>query len=64
MGRRLDPTYFEDEDGGWDQYRFGGQSFDRQTTGPKRRRSNTKNAYHGRAKRSRRNRDGWDRHGG
>ena len=60
MGRRVDPAYSEDEDG-WDQDRLGGNGSRSPAKGSNRRRINGKNAYHGRGKRSRRNRDGWDR---
>lgn len=60
MSRRIDPAYYGDEEG-WDQNRFGEQDPRGQAKGPNRRRSSNKNAYHGRSKRSRRNRDGWDR---
>jgi hypothetical protein len=62
MGRRLDPAYFAEDEEGWDQPRHGGQGIDGQPKGgTNRRRTSSKNAYHGRGKRSRRNRDGWDR---
>jgi len=60
MSRRVDPAYYVDDEG-WDQSRFGEQDFRDLSKGPNRRRSSAKNAYHGRSKRSRRNRDGWDR---
>lgn len=60
MSRRVDPAYYEDEEG-WDQDRFGEQDLRGQSRGPSRRRTSSKSAYHGRSKRSRRNRDGWDR---
>jgi hypothetical protein len=62
MSRRVDPTRFEEDEEGWDQPRLGGQGFIGQPNGdPNRRRANVKNAYHGKGKRSRRNRDGWER---
>jgi hypothetical protein len=60
MSRRVDFIYFDDEEGG-DQFRYGEQSMRGQAKGPERRRSSGKTAYHGKDKRARRNRNGWER---
>jgi hypothetical protein len=56
----VDFISFDDEEGG-DQFRYGEQSLRGQAKGIERRRSSGKTAYHGKGKRARRNRNGWER---